>query len=786
MLRHNFKAALSFIRRNLIFTIINISGLSLGLVLVVFLLLWLQFEFSFDKFNKNSDRIFRVVSEVKYEASGFSFAGTPAQLGETVKNAIPEVADYVRLGSLGRLLVSYGERQFFEEIELADPSIFRIFTFPLLSGDAASALNNPNSLVISKSKARKYFGDENPLGKTIYLGYRLSPFIITGIMNDIPSNSQLKFDFLGSFSQLKNNLSWANWNYTTYLLARDKDSYASISKKLPGLLNDIPNAGDHAIHIQPLTSVHLYSHLNSDLASNRNINTIYVIGSILILVLIVACINYMNLATARFTKRGKEASLRKVAGATNEDLTQQFLFESFTVTLSAFVIAFVICLFLMPVFGAITGVSDTSGLLFKLKSIVEFAVLIIVISLISGSYPAFLIASSPSSALRNDINTGKVLSIKGLRKGLIIFQFFITISLIACTLIFHSQMEYIRNKNLGLSPDQVIVVSLSNPATSKKYGLYKNEILKYPAVQSASAMSYFPGTQGYYQNVWWEGLNEADNNNSMSWISVDQDFIKTLKLRLLSGEDFPENMVRDSLNLYILNESALKMTGWSNAGNKQFEIIGPKKRGKVIGIVKDFNFKSLYNNIEPVALICYPLLFDNLMVKISGKDLPSTISYLHDKWNTLFPQTPFEYSFLSDDFQKMYEKENRTLNMITWISIISLFISCIGLFGLVLFTLDCRVKEIGIRKAAGSTSGGIVIMLNLEFIKWIIVSFALACPLVIILMHKWLQSFAYRTSLNWLTFAAAGVITIIMSLLTVSWHTMSIASTNPSKCLKHE
>ena len=787
MLKYNLSAAFRFIKGNLSFTLINIAGLSLGLVLVVFLLLWLQFEFSFDKFNKNADRIFRVTSEVNDNGSTFKFSGTPAPLGQTLKNDIPEVKDFVRVGSMGRTLVNYGNKQFFEEISLADPSIFNIFSFPLLSGNADNALDDPNSIVISESKARKYFGNEDPMGKTLLLDYDMFPYTVTGVMKDIPANSQEQFDFLCTFLKLKGNISWGHSNYSTYILSHDKGDYDIITKKLPDILKKIPGKENYKLHIQPLTRIHLYSRLDSDSANNTNINTVYIIGSIFILVLIVACINYMNLATARFTRRGKESSLRKVAGATSANLVQQFMLESFIVTFSAFIIALLICIFLMPVIRSLTGVMPDNASIFQINTLVKIILLIILISSLAGSYPAFLLSSAnPVSALRNDINMGQVLSVKGLRKGLIIFQFFVTIGLITSTLIIHSQMVFIVNKDLGLNPDQVVVVSLSRTEISKKYELYKNEILTNPSILSATGLSYLPGGPNYSQNVWWEGLEEKDQSNIMDWISVDQDFIKTLKLKLIKGEDFPENLVHDSLHLYILNEEAIKKIGWNDPVGKQFDIPGIEMKGKVTGVVGDFNFKSLYNKIEPVALVCYPLLFDNLMVKITGQNIPATIEQLREKWKSIFPQAPFEYSFLNDDFQKMYEKENKTMKMITWISVISLFISCIGLFGLVLFTLDCRIKEIGLRKVAGSTSGGIVMMLNLEFIRWIAVSFVISCPIVIYIMHKWLRSFAYRITPSWWIFIFAGLITILMSLLTVSWHTLKIASTNPSECLKHE
>jgi len=407
------------------------------------------------------------------------------------------------------------------------------------------------------------------------------------------------------------------------------------------------------------------------------------------------------------------------------------------------------------------------------------------ISVISGFYPAFMLSSvNPVAALRDDFKLGKTFSVKGLRKGLVIFQFFISIVLIACTLIIRSQMAFIRNKNLGLTPDQVVVVPIYQSEVKPKYELYKKEILTSPYILTASAVGYFPG-RNYNQNVWWEGLQKDDDSNYMSWLPVDEDFIKTLKLEIISGEDFTDYGGNSGQKAYILNESAARKIGWKEPLGKQFEISGIGKFN-VTGIVKDFNFRSLHSDIEPVALIYYSEIFDNLMIKVSTGDIPRTIDFLRKKWESIYPRTLFEYSFLSDDFQKMYDKETRTMKMITIISLLSLFISCIGLFGLVLFTIDHRIKEIGLRKVSGSTSVEIVLLLNLEFARWIAVSFIIAIPVIAYIMHKWLQSFAYRINISCWMFASAGIITLIISLLTVSWQTFYTATRNPADCLRHE
>jgi putative ABC transport system permease protein len=784
VLKYNLKTAFRFIKRNLAFSLINILGLSLGIALVIISLLWIQFEFSFDKFHQNADRIFRVV--VQFDKSNYTdnFAHTPAPLGEAMKNEIPEVVDYVRFGSAGRTLINVGKKQFWEEIDLADPSLFKIFSFKLLSGDPENVLKSPNSIIVSETKARTYFGSVDPLGQILQLGYEKTPFIITGIMKDLPGNSQLQFDFLGSFSNIKGNLDWGMWNYSTYILAQNKQSINPIREKLPVITKKYIKEERTTLQIQPLTNIHLHSNLRDDLPTNRNIKLIYIFVSICLLVLIVACINYMNLATARCIRRGKEAGLRKVAGASNSDLTIQFLFESFAMTLSAFILALLICTLILPIFNSLTGLYIYLESFLHFNSVIFLVILLLLVTFLAGSYPAFMLSSlNPASAVRSDFKLVNNLSVKGFRNALVIFQFIVAIVLIACTLIIQSQLTFIRNKNLGLSPDQVVVVSILQDDIKLKYELYKNEVLTNPSVLNASALNYFPGTQGYRQNVWWEGLQENDISNMMDWIPVDQDFINTLKIELVKGEFFPRDISIKGSMVYVLNESAVKMIGWDDPIGKQFDIVG---KGQVVGVVRDFNFKSLHTSLEPVALTFYPELFDNLMLKISTENVSNTIDFLKRRWVSFFPQYPFEYSFLSDDFQKMYEKDNSTFRIITYVSLMALFIACIGLFGLVLFSIDQRVKEIGIRKVSGASSGIILLMFNMEFIKRIFVSFIISCPIIIYFMQNWLDNFAYRVELSLWMLAFPGLLTLVISITIVTMLTFYTSTRNPSECLRSE
>ena len=563
MLKYDLITSFRNIRRNLSFSLINISGLSLGLTLAIILLAWLQFEFSFDRFHEKADRIFRVVAEFQSDKASDHFAHTPAPLGELLKNEIPEVVEYVRFGYSGRELVNFENQQFWEDIDLADPSIFKIFSFKLLQGDPGTALKNPGSIILSETKARKYFGGTNPLGQKLLIGDSKTPYIVTGVMKDIPTNSQLQFDFLCSFAELRGNLGWGMWNYRTYILAQNKSSFGTISEKLRDLVKKIPDQDKTQLHIQPLLRIHLYSRLRDDLPTNTNFKTIFIISSVLIVVLLVACINYMNLATARYTKRGKEAGLRKVAGATNSNLVKQFLTESFAITFSAFLVALFLCYLLMPVFIRMAGIPLSLKSLFTFTSFLKFIILIFLIAFLAGGYPAFLLSSvSPVSSIHDDFKSGRLISVKLLRKMLVVFQFFISIALITCAIVIKAQMNLIKNKDLGLNSDQVVAVPIYQALVRPKFELFKKEILTNPAIINATAVAYSPGAQSFNQNTWWEGLAEGDNSHFMDWISVDQDFISTLKIELLKGEFFPQNISGKGSVVYVLNESAVKKIGW--------------------------------------------------------------------------------------------------------------------------------------------------------------------------------------------------------------------------------
>lgn len=784
MLLYNLITAFRFVRKNPTYSLINITGLSLGIALVTISLLWIRFELSYDRFHKNSDRIFRVVAEFRTGENIDNFAHTPAPLGEALKREIPEVVDYVRLGSTGRILVNFGDKQFWEEVDLADPSIFKIFSFDLAEGLPGEVLKDPKSIIISETRARRYFGNTDPVGRILRLGYEKAPFTVTGVMKDIPENSQLQFDFLASFSNLKSHLEWGIWNYATYILAINDRSAGIIREKLPDFTKKYIKDRGTFLHIQPLKKIHLHSRLRGDLSTNRDIKVVYIFTSICLLMLVIACVNYMNLATARYTSRCKEIGLRKVAGASNRYLINQFMSESFIMAILALLFSLFLCSLLLHVFNSLTDLHMRLASVFNVVTVTILLVLIIGVAFFAGSYPSLVLSAlNPVSAVNRNFRITLGLSAKSLRKSLVIFQFIVAITLIGSAAVIRSQMRFIGKKDLGLSPDQALVIPILQDEIKSRYESFKAELLNNSLVLNATAVNYFPGNQGFYQNVWWEGLSDNNHSNMIDWIPVDQDFINTLGIQLAKGGFFPANITKKSPPVYVLNESAVKMTGWDDPVGKEFDIIG---KGTVIGVVRDFNFKSLHSKLNPMALTFYPDLFDNLIVKLSNRNISGTIDFIKGKWEDFFPQFPFEYSFLDEDFQKMYEHDNATLRIIGYVSIMALFIASIGLFGLVLFSIDQRVREIGIRKVAGASSSDILIMLNLEFIRNILFSFLFSLPVIIYFVNSWLENFAYRIRLNPWMFIIPGFIIFGLTAVIVTLLTYLAATRNPVECIRNE
>jgi putative ABC transport system permease protein len=803
MFRNYFKTAWRNIRKNKLFSAINIFGLSIGMALCFIIMLYVQDELSYDRFNKNADNIARVVFNANINGGKISEAGIMAPVAQTMKKDFPEVQDATRLIQFGRPKITYKDKSFKEDqFALVDPNFFSIFTLPLIEGDAKTALLEPHAVVITKAIAEKYFGKENAIGKTLEFNNNTESYKVTGVMGNIPSNSHFHFDLAGSMAgwdQAKSD-SWMYGNFFTYLLLKPGTDLSKMEAKFPGMVEKYmgpqiqQNMGlslaqfrtkgnELGFKLQSLTSIHLYSTTTTEMEASGNASYVYIFGGIAIFMLLVACINFINLSTASASKRAKEVGVRKVAGSGRFQLIRQFLSESLMITMIALVIAFFLIQLALPVFNNISG----KQLSFDIKPILAFVALGLLVGLIAGIYPAFYLSSFKPIAVLKGKLTGNNKSF-GLRSSLVVFQFFISVGLIISTIVVYQQMKFIQNKKLGYDKEQLITIP-NSWALGKNEQVYKQELLKDPRVVNATLSWYKPAGPTNSNNAL--AYPEGHENQLMTMIEyhVDEQYIPTLGMQMATGRNFSKDFVTDSLGM-IINESAAKAFGWGiiNAIGKtvirQNSDRGTNVPFHVVGVVKDFNFKSLHEPITPLLMILQPE--GGLIFKIKTTDVTGLLATMQKQWVAFNTDEPFSYTFMDDLYNKTYSAEQKTGTILNIFSILTIFVACLGLFGLATYTAEQRTKEIGIRKVLGASVTQVTQMLSKEFLKLVLIASLIAFPAAWWAMNKWLQSFAYRINISWWVFAVAGFLALLIALLTVSFQAIKAAIANPVKSLRTE
>ena len=784
MFKNYIKITFRNIQRNKGYALINVFGLAIGLACSIFIILWIQDELSYDRYHEKADRIYRVADESQSDGAIRRSVKTSAQLAPALVQDFAEVENAVRF-SRNKYLIAYENKQFWHNIFFADPSLFEIFTIPFTKGDPKTALNDPGSIVISEQMASKYFGDENPIGKTIHVNRKFD-FQVTGVFQNIPRNSHFRFDFLRPFHKGFASHGWGIQNYWTYILLAENASPAELSKKMPNFIEK--HKGKDARYIykynclfQSLIKIHLYSNLKGEIEPNGSIVNIILLAAIGLFILLIACINYMNLSTARAVNRTNEVGVRKVVGANRMQLVKQFLGESIIFSLLACSLAVLIVELFLPIFNSLSGKDLVFIHISNLSLFIGLIGLAFFVGLISGSYPAFFISAfQPISILRGS----SVSKSRGstLRKTLVVVQFAISITFIIGITVVYNQMKYIQNKKLGLNKEQVVVLPIRSQSVVQKYETMKNNFLNNTHVLNVSGSSYFPGESTWNQNIWWQGATDEDYK-MMRWIAVDYDFVETLEMEIIEGRSFSKDFAGDINTDYILNESAKRELGWKSAFGKQFKII---EKGNVVGVVKDFHFSSLHEQIEPLALYLYPSNLEYFYVRIHAGQIPQTLEYLNKKWNELVPDQLFEYSFLDENFDKLYQAEKRLEKLFGYIAFLAISIACLGLFGLASYSTEQRTKEIGIRKVLGASVSNVVLFLSKEFIALVIIANIIAIPVAYFIMNKWLQGFAYRTDIGLFTFILSAFIAISIALVTVGFQTIKASRANPVESLRYE
>lgn len=812
MIKNYFKIAWRNLLKNRIFSLINISGLAAGLSCFILIALYVADELSYDTYNQKADRIYRINADIILGGNNLHLAVTADPMGATVKKDYPEVEEYARIyAASGSKLVKKGNT-FITELHVAhaDSTLFSVFTLPAVAGDTKNALNEPNTVVITESTAKKYFGTTNVIGKMVETDDdKNNLYKVTAVIKDIPNNSHFNFDFIFSMDNV--NYPWGSFgshNFQTYLLLKPGTDSKIFEKKLQAYvtkyvlpeaqqsmniksMDELRKSGNTiAYSLMPVTDIHLHSDRFPELAVNGNIQYVYIFSAVALFVLLLACVNFMNLSTARSANRAKEVGIRKVLGTEKRNLVGQFLTESTLMAFIALLFAIGIVWLTMPYFNNLSGKSLAINDLLHPVYLILLLLLPVVVGLLAGSYPAFYLSSfKPITVLKGKLNTGFKRS--HLRNILVVFQFATSIILIVGTIIVYKQLNYIQTKKIGFSKDQVLVINgthaLGNNATA-----FKNEVVKFAGVKSATFAGFLPVANSSRNDNTYSKEAVMDSRNilsSQTW-RIDYDYINTLGMEISSGRNFSRDFPSDS-GAVIINETTAKVLGYDNPiGKKLYTANNKNGVNKVIsfdiiGVVKNFNYESLKQDIGPLVFRLGDRNFATAF-KVNTADVQNLVKRIESKWKVMASGMPFSYQFLDDAFNDMYKVEQRTGLLGLTFAIIAILIACLGLFGLATYMAEQRIKEIGVRKVLGATVFGIATMLSKDFIRLVLVAALIAFPVAWWAMNKWLQDFAFKVNMEWWVFAIAGIMVLVIALVTVSSQAIKAALSNPVKSLRTE
>ena len=817
MLRNYLKIAWRNLMKNKTFSFINIFGLAIGLTCCMLITLYIQNELSYDSYHKNISRLYQVGTIFVKAGKEDKRANTPAPMARALQQEFPEIVQTARLmGTFAedKTLLQYttksGELRSFYETNgfIADSTFFRLFTYNFKEGDPTTALSNPNSVVVTEDVAQKLFGKEQALNKVIHISSNTNgdhDFKITGVLrpNIIPSHIDGRFfmsirggDMEGYIARRGNDLASNNMMHT-YLLLSPKADPKKLEAKFPAFIDkyagkDLKAMGFYKKQfLMPVRDIHLRSDVQGTVTPPGSKTYLYILASIAVFTLLIACINFMNLSTARSSKRSAEVGVRKVLGAEKQALIRQFLGESLLMAAIAFAFALLITKLMLPVFSSVAGKEFNFSFQQQALLLAGFFALAIITGLLAGSYPAFYLSSfKPVKVLKGRFTNS--LAAVSLRKGLVIFQFFISVVLIVASVVIYNQMHYLRSKDLGFTKEQQIIIPLRSSIAKNTFNALEAELARNPRITSTGGSLYYPGIfnpsdMGLYK----EGNNMNDSRRVfMNW--VDEDFIQTLGIKLLKGRFFSKDFPSDTSFRIILNETAIKQLGFASADDAVGKFAAMDWQGKhyqyeIIGVTKDFHFQDLHASIEPYGFQLNNVPeYGYMLAHAKAGDMQATLKSIEAAWRKLNPNEPFDFSFLDQDFQKNYQAEDRLSSIVSYFTIIAILISCLGLFGLAAFSAEQRTKEIGVRKVLGASITNIIGLLSKDFLKLVAISVVLASPVAWFVMHKWLQDFAYRVDISWAVFAITTVTALCIALLTIGFQAVKAAISNPVKSLRTE
>ncbi len=805
MFKNHIKIAWRTLLKHKSLFAINSIGLAIGIATALIIALFVIDEFSYDRFHKKAEQIVRVVFNAKINGEEIKEAVVMAPVGQTLKNEFPEVVQTTRIRNIGNSKITYQNSSYRNStLAYVDPNFLEVFTLPIIKGNTIAPLQKPNTLVVTKKQAKRYFGSTDAaIGKMVSLNNEEAVYEVTAVIEEMPKNSHFHFDVLASMNSREDaqSTSWTDSNFHTYLVLQKEYDYKLLEAKLPQILkkymgpqvqeelgvsyNEFTKDNQLGLFLQPITRIHLESDFvaSSELEQGGDIKYIYIYSAVALFMLLIACINFMNLSTAAAAKRGKEIGVKKVLGSGKNNLIYQFLTEALLTTILAMILASVLVVCSLSFFNNVSGKELQWSYLLNPYTFIILTGLTVFIALLAGGYPAFYLSSfTPLTALKSKFSgTGNS---KGIRSALVVFQFAISVTLIFATLIIEQQMSFIQNKKLGFYKDQILVLNESYLLGNNNTAL-KNEILKDARVANVSHSAFAP-------------IGPSDNNMSGIFVdnkfkrrmfvyNIDDNYIPTMGMELIAGRNFSKDYGADSGNV-ILNEKAVKVLGFEKDDVLGKTFIRDTNHGKqqltITGVVKDFHFKSLHQTIEPLLMLNNP--YGGLIIRAKTAQMAGLIKSIENTWNSFGSSEPFHYILLDQAYNQTYLTEQKMGNILTIFTILTIFVACLGLFGLVTFTAEQRFKEIGIRKVLGSTIPQIIAMLSADFIKLVFISFLIAFPLGFYFMNIWLQGFAYHTQIQWWVFVLAGGITVFIAFITIGWKSFKAASMNPIKSLRTE
>lgn len=789
MLKNYAKIAFRNIVKYKGYSFINITGLAFGLACSIFILLWVHDELSFDRFHENVENLYRIEQDQFYSGERYHVNVTPFVVGPAYEEKIPEVLNACRVRMIGSMMVKYGEKSILQEdIVVADPSLFEMFTFQMLTSNTNEILVDPHSIVITEKTAEKYFGDEDPIGKVLNLNKEFD-FTVVGVAENPPHNSTIDFEILIPFEFLKEigmwNESWGSNSIQTYLEVQPNSSLAAINTKMTEILHENNEGSITEYMLAPFADMHLYAYFGFGNPSS-DIQYVYIFGIIAVFILLIACINFMNLSTAKSANRAKEIGLRKVTGANRFGLIQQFFGESILLALIGTLVAILIVVLLLPLFNDLTLKELPRDILLTPMILMGLALITLFTGFVAGGYPALYLSSfQPVQVLRGSLKTGAKSS--GFRRVLVIFQFSLSIFLIVGTIVVYSQLDYMRTKKLGYDKEQLVYSFLPRDV-KPKYEILKNKFREISSVMGVSGANERPHfISSNSGGAVWDG-KDPEQSVLISNSLVDYDYLDVLGVQLVEGrgftKDYPGDFAGDSTGNFLVNEEVVKLMNVESAIGKRFEFFGIT--GEIVGVMKNYHFHSVKEKIEPLALLLEPGWVDFMVVKVAPNSAVEAMRDLEAAWTAILPDYPFEFKFVEEDFDFLYRREQRMVDLLKYFAVMAIVIACLGLFGLSAFTAEQKTKEIGIRKTLGASEPKLVYLLCKEFIILVGISSVIAWSVGYYVMSGWLESFAYRFELGVSIFLFSAVLAVVISILTVSYQAIKAAVANPVKSLRYD